>query len=502
MRLKGVLDFSLGNFLCLRGFATMGDLYEISEPDPGFQRDLLKSHEREMVAFLRDGEFLFFPEVILATVLSPEQTDNDSVRLLYENVRARKAFTNLKFPDYRIACTARKTKSDVESRAYDFFLIGTLELNAKPSLKFSRIDGNHRLSATPKDEKFRSHNTPFCLLLFRNSQEAARFSRALFHNINYKSVPLTMEQNLKLILDDESLFPDGKLKEHEFFGWPYYHARKVYKKLADEFAYLANLKPFIEDEPRTFLLHQFEFLIREGVLNDNENAIRRFKEALGRVNGLFDTWPALKESKNRGLLAALVYYELKKDTPVESFVHWVLENHLQLIEESGTSDLIAIFDKVLTSRKRTIFVSMPFGKTKPDDHYAIIQRVAREVSETYSLKPALKVERVDWFHDGTSYEINDKIIEMMSDCGLLIGNLTHCNPNVYHEIGFVMGKAKAEGKAVAPMLLFLDESAPEENDKFVGFNLRGIKQLRFTRPEGEFAPALKENLERFFKLKT
>ena len=51
-------------------------------------------------------------------------------------------------------------------------------------------------------------------------------------------------------------------------------------------------------------------------------------------------------------------------------------------------------------------------------------------------------------------------------------------------------------------LHLLVESTPEENDKFVGFNLRRIKQLRFTQPEGEFAPALKENLEKFFKLKT
>ena len=64
--------------------------------------------------------------------------------------------------------------------------------------------------------------------------------------------------------------------------------------------------------------------------------------------------------------------------------------------------------------------------------------------DAHDLKPVLKVERMDWFHDGTSYMINDKIIEMMSDCGLLIGNLTHFNPNVYHEVGFIMGKAKAE----------------------------------------------------------
>jgi len=309
-----------------------------------------------------------------------------------------------------------------------------------------------------------------------------------------------MEHNLRLILEDADLFPDGVLQKDPSFGWPYYHARKLHGKI--DLDLLPNLASFLKDEPRTFLLRQFEFLTSREVLGDNENAIKRFKQALGRVNSLLDTSPELKDSRNQGLLAALVYYELKKDIPVGSFLRWVLQNHLYLIEQSSSDDLIDIFDKVLESRRRTIFVSMPFGKPKPEDHYATIERICKEVSEAHNLKPPMKVERVDWFHDGTSYEIDDKIVEMISDCGLLIGNLTHCNPNVYHEIGLLMGKAKAEGKAVANMLLFLDESVTDDRDKFVGFNLRGIKQLRFTKPEIEFVPALKENLERFFKLKS
>lgn len=177
-----------------------------------------------------------------------------------------------------------------------------------------------------------------------------------------------------------------------------------------------------------------------------------------------------------------------------------LVNTIHLITDSSTSDLISIFDRVLQTRQRTIFVSMPFGMAKSEDHYAIIERVARELSEANEFRPPLKVERVDWFNDGTSYVITDKINEMISDCGLLIGNLTYSNPNVYHEIGFVMGKAKAEGKGVANILLFLDESVGKK-DQAVGFNLRGIKQLRFTKPEGEFARDLRANLMRFFQMK-
>lgn len=53
---------------------------------------------------------------------------------------------------------------------------------------------------------------------------------------------------------------------------------------------------------------------------------------------------------------------------------------------------------------------------------------------------------------------------------------------------------------IANMLRFLDESVEDDKDKFVGFNLRGIKQLRFTKLEVEFIPALRENLGKFFRV--
>ena len=144
---------------------------------------------------------------------------------------------------------------------------------------------------------------------------------------------------------------------------------------------------------------------------------------------------------------------------------------------------------------------MKFKKDSTEGHYKTIQRVCKEVTNAYNLKPELKVQRVDWFDDGTSYDINDKIIDMICDCGLLIGDLTFCNPNVYHEIGFVMGKAKAEGKNTANMLLIIDESVADERDKFVGFNLRNIKHLSFKNNE-ELGEMLNKNIEKYFRLKS
>lgn len=174
-------------------------------------------------------------------------------------------------------------------------------------------------------------------------------------------------------------------------------------------------------------------------------------------------------------------------------------NHLHEISESNAADLVAIFGKIMDSRKRTIFVSMPFGKDATENHFTEITNVVDAINRDYpDFKPQLKVQRVDFLQDGTSFPIRAKIDEFMANCGLLIANLTYFNLNVYHEVGFMDGKAKAS-EATADVLLFLDESVPE-TDKKVGFNLNGSSQIRFTRT-ADFAKRLRENLEVHFKLR-
>ena len=64
MKLKGILDFSLGNFLCLRGFAPMGVLQDISAAPQDIQRVPKDARLKEVGDYLRKGEFVFFPEII------------------------------------------------------------------------------------------------------------------------------------------------------------------------------------------------------------------------------------------------------------------------------------------------------------------------------------------------------------------------------------------------------------------------------------------------------
>lgn len=499
MKLKGILDFSLGNFLCLRGFAPMGVLQDISAPPADFQRVPGDERLKEIGDYLRKGELVFFPEVILCTSLTDSDVTSELALRFFESLKRGEPFRGKAFSNgLSISSSVSRSKGDGDSRSIKYLQTATLSFTDQLATAFSRIDGNHRLAAT-EAQAVRERVTPYCLILCQNEADFRRFSRSLFHNINYKQVPLTMEHNLRLILDDKELFPDELLQDDPTFGWPYYLARQLFGKGKLDFELLPNLKNLANSEPGCFLVEQFEYLIRKKVLGENENATVRFKKALSEVNSLFDLYPLLKDAKNRGLLGTLTFYRLSNPACLDSFVRWVLNNNLHLIENSSVPDLISIFDKVLETRKRTIFVSMPFGKEITENHYTTIRRISKEIGDEYSLKPPLKVERVDWFHDGTSYSISDKIIEMMSDCGLLIADLTYCNPNVYHEIGFMTGKAKAEGTE-PNMLLFLDESVPDPDDKYVGFNIGGIKQIRFTQSE-QFGPLLAKNLEKFFRLK-
>ncbi len=498
MKLKGILDFSLGNFLCLRGFAPMGVLQDISEAPADIQRKPKDGRLKEIGDYLRKGELVFFPEVILCACLHEGDVPSDLVAAFFAKVQSGEAFKTGKFGGgLTISSTVTKARKQEDIRAVQYFQVGTLSFEEKPSPLFARLDGNHRLSATT-ERQVRDRVTPFCLILCQTQPDYRRFSRSLFHNINHKQVPLPMEHNLRLIIEDEDLFPDETLKQAaDGFGWPYYLTRKLHGRL--DFDLIPNLKPLFEPEPRTRLLKLFDFLIERETLGENENAVRRLKEALVATHSLCDQYPNLKESRNFGLLVACVYFHLGRDVPIQAFVRWVIANHLHEIGESHPGDLVAIFRKIMETRKRTIFVSMPFGKDNTENHYTAITEVVDAINRDYpDLKPPLKVKRVDFHTEGVSYPIRAKIDDFMANCGLLIANLTHCNPNVYHEIGFMDGKARGQKKERPDVLMFLDESVATDA-QFVGFNLRDSSQIRFTQIS-DFKSKLRTNLEKHFKL--
>lgn len=73
IKLSGILEYSMGGFLCLRGFASFKELSKASDTNPDYQRQLIDEHKGEMADFLNKGEYRFFPEVILSLNLQTEK---------------------------------------------------------------------------------------------------------------------------------------------------------------------------------------------------------------------------------------------------------------------------------------------------------------------------------------------------------------------------------------------------------------------------------------------
>ena len=97
MKLKGILDFSLGNFLCLRGFAPMGVLQDISEAPADIQRKPKDGRLKEIGDYLRKGELVFLPEVILCACLHEGEVPSDQVAAFFTKVQSGEAFKTGKF---------------------------------------------------------------------------------------------------------------------------------------------------------------------------------------------------------------------------------------------------------------------------------------------------------------------------------------------------------------------------------------------------------------------
>ena len=51
VKLSGILEYSMGGFLCLRGFASFKELSKISKENPNVQRKLIEEHKGEMATF-------------------------------------------------------------------------------------------------------------------------------------------------------------------------------------------------------------------------------------------------------------------------------------------------------------------------------------------------------------------------------------------------------------------------------------------------------------------
>lgn len=436
---------------------------------------------------MNNGEYRFFPEVVLALNLTDGLSEFDKVNLFHSELRSGQTW-NKSIGDFQFSISQNVTKNILN----DYESVPKIEKINIAHLRFEekkheiiRIDGNHRLSAAEK--VIEDFKVPFCLLLFQNPKENQQYSRAIFHNINAKQVPLNLEENLKVILEGKDVFNDDKLKRDPSFGWKYYLARKVAEKT--DFSAYPFIQVLLNSNKYSYLIETFGMLLEHKLLKEEEKSVDVFVDELENIE------VALKEAelhsvpKNVAVLGTLSFYKLESYEKYKSFIQWIKQNSIVDAPKIHMTDLISIYDKVFENTPKSIFVSMQFCDSTADTYQTI-----KDIRDAIKRESGVEINliKVDEHHDGYSGDIYERIIEGIKKSALVIADLSYGNRNVHHEIGLAQGM----GKKV--LLLYKLRDAIDARQE-IGSNISMYDQVRF-KNQTELRPVLTKKIEQYFEI--
>lgn len=490
MIFRGILEYSLGGQLCVRGFAPLGELARLSQPDESYQRAYIQDREQELQDYLQNEEYLFFSEIILSLEVKQNIKEEGEVPPFQQlfNGTKKTFLSNVDGTQLKLKFVPFKSTTDIRNKAE----VQLVELSIDDALisqgtrPFNRIDGNHRLSAVEhlNNSSVFDRNAPFCIVLspviqtengIVIQQENKKAERVIFNNINAKAVPLTLEQNLKAIISHENndSFDDEELKEK--FDWATYAVRKLGIALIPN---LVDIYPNLGQDfincPLTFSKKIIDIALTEDVITESDEEIDKIKHALRQVNQFLGNERV--DNVSVDIVVACVFIQLSQ-MKLSIFINWMKRNHIFDLDQIHPSSLIKIYKKIREVKSKQVFISMQFSSdTTP--HYEAIKEAVQSVNQEFGQEIKLREIRIDQFNQGYSHNINDEILELIEDSGLLIADISHQNGNVYHEIGYLMGLNQGKGLDQKNFILIKNDSPPF-NENRVGFNLTDIKQIRF-----------------------
>jgi len=455
MIIRGILNRSLSNQICIRGFARIKELAKVSKANPDYQRELLEKQKGVVSNFLTEETYLFFPEVILSLKLRQDltvkgaKTDATPIQLIekgknfnsnLDKIKVRSSI--VKQDNFDVNETNEITVIEVDFD--DAELEQLIKSNKHP---LHRIDGNHRLTAAEEinSDRIGTMNIPFCIVLFEETFEEKfnpisetmekvsdrsfeKFEKVVFYNINSKTEPLTLEQNLRVIINDEKHFDDEELEK--IFGKSGVLVRKLYKQIEDP-KLLKGINHLLHNNFRGLSKSIFESLL--GTM-DEDKLVAEVRESLLTVNELYKAQEKLKGNNSEGLFTALLYYNVKDKPKYNFFKEWVLKHHIFDIKEARYQTLIDIFDKV-SDQTVKVFVAMPYFSDPEVESYN--QAYKRVIDRIKAVNDQIKISLFDIMqHKGDSYNINNKMIEQINESNIFIADISNRNVNVAFELGY------------------------------------------------------------------
>ena len=599
-KLEGIIYKTFDHYVVLRGFAAIKDLAQISHRPKSYQRNADKEHKKSIIQFLASGEYKYFPEITLACRVAN-----------YTEFAKNIGIDNAVDRDDAQFVPGLKVLS--ERLPYEGYRARHASLTKNANDELVRVDGNHRLEIfdennealwdEAKADKLELEKliVPFTVI-FSEKEFGDKFEAGIFHNINFKQLPLRQEASLRIIHDigafdnKESLGKEYPLaldlievvKTGQFNAIPWlsvvddisksyyrttclsiarllisqketlYLQRKEcvldLKKTRRDISSIQNEMNIIEetvkakfDEIQELELNQTGFeemvtykklkleisQIQEQLkLEQNHHISLEYKiahleykatnlrrylkscenssiisEALTLLVGVYRSF-SQEAHGNIAFLCALVYYAILDKMQMQSFIDWAERNGInKIIEPDDLSkdsavNLIMMFEQIYQAKKNEIFISMQFGDSQSELIYEKITRAIERFNEKHkSIRLNATPIRIDRTVESSTFSIQDRILEAIKSCSLIIADLSSSNINVYHEIGYAMGVAESHNMIPNMILLYKEDTnhnkEKKDIDKFVGFNLRNLSQLRF-KDYKQLVDGLVDRLEKHY----
>ena len=294
--------------------------------------------------------------------------------------------------------------------------------------------------------------------------------------------------------------------------YPDFDKRYAYRNLKKNLEYkekeIKDLKQHIVDLDASIKYYNDIALKCQNYIDACEN-VDLISDAIYRLQFLYDSFNE-QERGNIAFLCAMVYYALLDKMQLNAFVKWAKYNGINKIVEpddlskDSALNLINMFEQIYQAKKNEVFVSMQFGDSQSELIYEKTIRAIEIFNKKHSgIRLNLHPIRIDRTIEHNAYSIQDKILEAIQNCSLIIADLSSHNINVYHEIGYAMGIAKSN-KMLPNMILLYKENTDHNKDKtdvdkFVGFNLRNLSQLRF-KDYDQLVDGLVKRLEKYYEV--
>ncbi len=446
MRLNGVLSKVMDNYICLRGIASIKTLAGISEVNQDIQRNLLEEHKDEMKDFLERGEYTFFPEVVLSMSVGLPNDHDDFERFAVAVDSAENGFNS------NVGKVKINFKSDNNKLIDKRRQLKVAQLNFDESdVRLSRIDGNHRLSAA--EYLMNDILIPFCIIIFPDEEEAKNNSRAIFHNINSKQIPLKLEQNIKTIIEGSEVFTDNILEKPQPFGLNYKFTRELLcgdNKI--NFDYFPNIKALVYDNRFSFFTDLFRYLLKEKLVAE-DNALDKVKKELVNIENALSDAKIISSSQNSAIVGALAYYKLTHLDKYSNFIKWIAKNHISEASNVNIDDIISIFDRIYDNAPKKIFLARWYPSEEHDGKIEASRAECR-VNAVKEIVNELNLNLTDLGTRETgTFDIREVMYHDIRECDVFVADLSGARHNVMIEVGYAL-KHMDTGK----MLFYFQES--------------------------------------------